>query len=329
MARSLEQILRDLESLSVATTRIDQDLKELYKQYLAAFGQAVKRQLILAAYHLCTQVYPEAFLALSVGQRETLQRDLRQVANQGKLQIEQLVQAITLSQEASLTVLESGAEHSEGSLSQANVAVDQGEETQPPVPPSDTAEMAQRLSQALSLLSAVATAPLSPVTLAKRHVLLERQLRAILQTVSNLANFLLKQAPVLPDLPEVVIAAAAESEVGETGSSTPNLLNVLVEMGNRVQDGTPEEEPEDSLEEETFSEENDTPEGQMTHLVAINLRLADIEFADTQTTLWRNKIQETLGRLRHLGSQYQKLQREKARAEAEHAWRATWFDEER
>ncbi len=158
-------------------------------------------------------------------------------------------------------------------------------------------------------------------------MLIERQIRAILHTVPNLANYTLKQAQILPDLPEAVLTAAAEAEMGESVAAMPNLLNVLVEMGRRLHEGEPEDDDEDVEEEDFDEEESSDPDQPMTHLVTISLRLADIEFADAQTALWRNRIQETLARLRKLGSRHQKLQREKARAEVEAAWRATWFEE--
>ncbi|MGF1521024.1 MAG: hypothetical protein ACFBSF_01720 [Leptolyngbyaceae cyanobacterium] len=355
MARSLEQILRDIESLTAATNTVDQDLKSLYQRYLEVLSKAVRQQLVLAAYHLCTQVYPEAFLKLSVNQREKVQTGIRKIAGQGQSQLEQLSRVITMDvframaeKEAVSPDEETDSQAStEEEASTPPVATEADPEiletaekttaNEPTLPTASdqedgaslpeaiaASEIAQRLSGALSLLAAFGSEPLSPINLAKRHVLLERQLRAILQTVSNLANYLLKQAHVLPDLPEMVLAAAAEAETGESGQTAPNLLNVLVEMGRDRSQNDLEEE--DSLENKEALDEED-PESSMTHLVAINLRLADIEFADAHTALWRGKLQEVLARLKRLGSQYQKLQREKAQAEAEHAWRATWFEE--
>lgn len=365
MARSLEQILRDIESLATATNAVDQDLKSLYQRYLDVLSKAVRQQLVLAAYHLCTQVYPEAFLNLSVSQREKVQAGIRKIAGQGQAQLEQLssvttmdvlrstadeetanrgeepvtqtsvtedADTITASTEAEPEPLIASEKASDDELADDELAGDEpslqvsSEGGDGPGLPETVAasEIAQQLSGALSLLAAFGSEPLSPINLAKRHVLLERQLRAILQTVSNLANYLLKQAHVLPDLPEMVLAAAAEAETGESGQTAPNLLNVLVEMGrDRTQEDVDEE---DSLEDKESLDEED-PESSMTHLVAINLRLADIEFADAHTALWRGKLQEVLARLKRLGSRHQKLQREKAQAEAEHAWRATWFEE--
>lgn len=333
MAKSLEQILKDLGALTAATDNLDQELKDLYSHYLEALGVAVKRQLVLATYHLCTQVYPDAFLGLSVSGRETVQRELRNIAEQGKAQILQLTQVAKTN--ATQNLLEAASEQptssreipDENRFQEADAAV----LVQEPREESDEVHIiSQRLANALSLLTAFDAEPLTPIVLAKRHVLLDRQLRAVLQKLSSVTNHLLKEAQILPDLPDMVITAAAEAEAEEPGPSTPNLLNVLVEMGR---DRGPDEESdtkhdavEEPSEEHDLSEEND-PDRNMTHLVAINLRLADIEFADTQTALWRSKLQEKLSVLKQLSRRYQKLHRAKAKAEAEHAWRATWFEE--
>lgn len=327
MVRSLEQILKDLDSLTAATNKIDQDLKDVYRQYLEVLGKSVKRQLVLAVYHLCTQVYPEAFLKLSVSQRERVQEGIRKIADQGRGQIEQLGRAVATkssiaansndaSSEDQHTLDGQSLQETEESMSVPTDAVG----NQMP----EISDIRKRLSSVFSLFADLEAETTSPINLAKRHVLLEKQLRGILQTVSSLTNYLLKQAQVLPDLPEMVIAAAAEAESRESGQTTPNLLNVLVEMSS---DRTQDDSDQDEDSEENASLEEEESEGKMTHLVAVHLRLADIEFADTHTALWRGKLQEALARLKRLGNQYQKLQREKAKAEAEYAWRATWFEE--
>ena len=379
MARSLDQISTDLKTLATSTSRIDDDLKALYQEYLTVLGKAVKRQLVLAVYHLCTQAYPDEFLVLSVGQREQVQTGVRKIAAQGQTQIKQLGQVFDLSTlanklEAAVAAKYETTEEEDTDKGEATAAADDGADdaavtdmgNEKPACPeendeksdeglvdeaaadadktpaaADTAmaiasqeasEMIQRLSTSLSLFAVFGSESPSPISLAKRHVLLERHLRAVLKTLSSLANLLLKQVDILPDLPEVVIAAAAEAEAGEPGPSTPNLLNVLVELGgDRPEDQSPDlpdsDDEEDALPDD--DEEFDAKDSgrEMTHLIAINLRLADIEFSDPHTALWRSRLQETLHKLKRLGERYQKLQQEKARAEAEHAWRATWFEE--
>jgi hypothetical protein len=54
-----------------------------------------------------------------------------------------------------------------------------------------------------------------------------------------------------------------------------------------------------------------------------------VEFNDVQSSLGRSKLRTALGKLRKLGKQYQKLQRELAISSAEQAWRAVWYEEPR
>ena len=380
MARSLDQISADLDKLDSSTQDLDQTLQTVYQNYLNVVGLAVKRQLVLATYHLCTQTYPEEFVALTVPQREKLQSDLRQLAAQGEAHINQLgqiknvtdlaaqledvvaakyaampseddgdddedlVQDQTLDNPSSsdlppmpeISAASSPVFPEAESSVEAALVDDDSIETSPTetneqsdsAPSSDeAATMLQRLSTSLSLFSLLEAEPLTPVSLAKRHVLLERHLRAILRTLSSLANHLLKQANVLPDLPDMVIAAATEADGDGTGTSQPNLVSVLVELADRRDDSRDDDEDEVIEDNEEDFSSDEEPEHEMTHLVAINLRLADVEFADTQAALWRGRLQEMLHKLKRLGRQYRTLRQEQARAEAEHAWRAVWFED--
>jgi hypothetical protein len=390
MVRSLDQIHRDQNRLEQATAKIDTQLSELYQQYLAVLGEATQQQLVLATYHLCTQSYPEAFLRLSMGQREKLQKRIRQLGRKGHTHIEALGNlddvAATLNlllqpltQLSGLTAQPSSERNSEPSDedqseiidSEARLALTPGDpEADPAAPPSALLVPAQVSnpfdSQALVPLAtdlapqadgeahsdlasadesssqdtqsaAVAAQPgdqptvakplstdaPSPLKLAKRHVLLERQIRAVLHGLSNMANHALQQAEILPDLPEAVLTAATEAGADEHSPHIPNLLNVIIEIGQE----DPEEEA-DAPEADSLETDIEDSERAMTHLVAINLRLADIEFTNTRTALWRSKVQEILGQLKKLSRHYQKLQHECAQAEAEAAWRATWFEEQ-
>jgi hypothetical protein len=177
---------------------------------------------------------------------------------------------------------------------------------------------------------------LTPTRLAKQHIFIEQQIREVLQRVSKQANHLLQAAEVIPNLPEAVLDAASETEVGSSrGRSVPNVLNVMVAISanldenlgqvmNQSSRNRAEEEEDDDEDDE---DEDELREGMMTHLAAINLRLSDIEFADVQASLWRGRLRNALGQLRKLGKQYQKAQREMAISEAEQAWRAVWYDD--
>jgi hypothetical protein len=82
MVKASGQIEKELGLLQQKTEEMAQSIEPLYEGYLKALSEASQRQLVLAAYHLCTQAYPDRFLALSWQQRNQLQQSLQAVAAQ-------------------------------------------------------------------------------------------------------------------------------------------------------------------------------------------------------------------------------------------------------
>ncbi|MBD2258636.1 hypothetical protein [Pseudanabaena sp. FACHB-2040] len=379
MVGTVEQIRKDLAVLETATATLAEEFKTLYENYLKMLGKAARRQLILAGYHLCTQAYPEAFLRLSLSQRQKLQEALRTLANDVQNRLSTLMETNLESLQSALAVAESAQALSGGSnkvgiaemslapaedapegtnaalpeaeasqtggtaLNESVSAEDNPEDNTEDNPEDDTEISDMPMVRAL-LMNAVLEAmdpdlaeadesdqPMTPARLMKRHFLLEQRLRMVLQRVSNGTNRLLQRAQMLPDLPEALLAAATEADIPlEKAASAPNLLNVLVEIARDGGSETADEDDEDEDDRSVLSEEELDEAGNerdVTHLVAIHLRLSDIEFADAQASLWRSKLREAVGKLKQLGSRYQKKQRELAIAEAELAWRSTWYDE--
>jgi hypothetical protein len=62
-------------------------------------------------------------------------------------------------------------------------------------------------------------------------------------------------------------------------------------------------------------------------IVAVQLRLSEIELGDAQVMAARHQIRHLLHRLNTLKREYRTRDRERAVARAEAAWRASWFDE--
>ncbi|MEH2079159.1 MAG: hypothetical protein V7K89_03845 [Nostoc sp.] len=147
-----------------------------------------------------------------------------------------------------------------------------------------------------------------PIELAKWQEKLEEVMQDILKKLSHDANLLLQKAGVLPKkLPEPILAAAAAASEAsaEVMPGPPNLLNLVIEIEN-------EQQSEDSG---------------LTQIMAINLRLGEIEFADVTLSSERRQIRSILVQLNKLGREYKKRYKEKANAEAEAAWRASWFED--
>ncbi|MEH2436299.1 MAG: hypothetical protein V7K25_18965 [Nostoc sp.] len=279
MARAIERIERDIAGIKEAIRAIAVELQNAYASYLNTLGLAVRKQLILASYHLCTQGYPENFLNLSLNQRQQLQQAIRKL---GQVAGEKLLACIQSEE----------------------VGVDEGDEGHEGV----TSSLSSGLMDTSNSQSFSADTS-NPIELVKWQQNLEEVTQEILKKLSHDANVLIQKSGVLPKkLPEPILAAAAAaaSEAsGEVMPGPPNLLNLVIEIEN-------EQQSEDSG---------------LTQVMAINLRLGEIEFADVALSSERRQIRSILVQLNKLGREYQKKHRERAIAEAEAAWRASWFED--
>ena len=369
MARGLERIERDIVALEEAIRAIALEIQGAYASYLTTLGQAVRQQLILASYHLCTQGYPEKFISLSLNKRQQLQQGLRKIGKQGAEQLLAQIQskeegleeqenfvasvpgvdphametsvtvppllATTANPEENQTNSQQLVEPSFSEIS-PTAMVPPREDFSPPiamVPPPLFASTEQFISEesgSETIEPAEKGAgneqndspgdrhdgfkrqhpkPLDtskPIEVAKWQRHLEMTTQQTLKTVSSQSNFLLQNAGILPKkVPEPILeAATAISEASaEMMPGPPNLLNLVIEIETGQQDSIP------------------------TRIVAINLRLGEIEFADSVLSSKRKQIRQILVQLNKLGLEYQKRQQEKSIAQAEAAWRASWFDD--
>ncbi|MFN6474737.1 hypothetical protein [Nostoc sp. DedQUE07] len=286
MARAIERIEQDIAALQEAIRAIAIELQSAYASYLNTLGLAVRKQLILASYHLCTQGYPENFLHLSLNQRQQLQQAIRKL---GELAAEQLL--------IYLTSEESGKDE----VDEMDEGDEMDEVDEEIIPSSSSLFLDTSNSQYLTANTS------DPIELAKWQQKLEEVAQDILKKLSHDANLLLQKAGVLPKkLPEPILAAAAAASEAsaEVMPGPPNLLNLVIEIEN-------EQQSEDSG---------------LTQIMAINLRLGEIEFADVTLSSDRKRIRSILVQLNKLGREYKKRYKEKAIAEAEAAWRASWFE---
>ncbi len=153
--------------------------------------------------------------------------------------------------------------------------------------------------------------PSNPIELIEWQQDLEEAIQETLKKVSQAANILIQKTGVLPKkLPEPILVAATAAAASSEGSSNmipspPNLLNLVIEI----------------------SDEEDSEDSSLTQIMAIHLRLGEIEFADAILLSERKGIRNILMQLNKLGREYQKRQRELKIAEAEAAWRASWFED--
>ncbi len=305
MTASVERIQQEIALLDQALATLAEAFQTAYAGYLSALGQAVRKQHVLAAYQVCTQGYPQQFLDLSVSQRQGLQQALRELAKQAQANL--LEQLRPFPPEELLKKLEQPPR----SQSAFFMGLAQESPVKLEAISIDANDFAS--SQSTAEPSILKETPPTPARLVEWQIRVEYGIGKELAALSHQTNRLLQQSNILPgQLPDALLQHASKTELADGVPRSPNLLNVLVEAVSEA-DATPEDD--------------DAKAPEILQVLAIHLRLVEIEFADTSTMVARRKIRELTARLKKLGQDYRKKQREYAIASAQDAWRASWFEE--
>ncbi len=310
MVRARERIEQDLAALEEALAALNLEFHSTYEGYLTALGQAVRQQLILACYHLCTQAVPESFLKLSFDARQKMQQSVRRLAVASE---EKLRSLVTESEEEE----EIEKDEEEDDFDKDEEEEEEEEEQEEEKEEDEENQKEKKEVSAINYLFSVANYKVptanSPESLARWQNSIERSIVHILKLLSRDTNRLLQQSGILPSqLPEPVLEAASGAESsGDSVAGPPNLLNLIIE--------TDAPSASRNLAETLAS--------RALHITAVKLRLSEIEFADAGTSAWRQQIRNLSVRLNTLGRDYQKKQRELAVVEAESAWRSSWFED--
>lgn len=184
-------------------------------------------------------------------------------------------------------------------------------------------EAEQQLQTVLQLLPIAGSDATDPDKLVEAISQLESALVEELQQISQVANRTLENFHLLSATAVEIaleVAAKAEALAGAVGGP-PNLLTAIMEEA----DSAPEESLLMSVEslDQIANPESNQQESAI-EIVAIYLRLAEIEFVDSTVMAWRNRLRKLSTRLTGLQRQLAKKQRERMVAEAEAVWRASW-----
>lgn len=331
MAASIEQLNQSLAELDKQVAELGETLRQTYASYLDALQKNARQQLILAAYHVCTEGFPEEFLRLSVSQREMLQSDVRSIARQAATQLTQLP---TLGEVAALPSFRIQSLEEDSDLLEESFMVEDrqsraekfhdddddddadDDESEAENEAETKEDPAQELAALLAeVASAVASQrPPSPIDQwLNWQDYVERSTRQTLRQLSHQINQVLQRASLIsPNLPDAVLEAASRAEGAETMGKLPHVVQMLVEG--------PGSSPEKR-------EKSSKRPANLMHVVAVQLRLAELEFNDAETMVWRRKLREVTQRMKALGRDYRKRQRQRSIAEAQVAWRSTWIND--
>ncbi len=334
MTRPIQQIKQDLETLQQNIVESATQLRQFYSEYLQVLSQSVKKQLMLASYQLCTQIYPDLFLQLSFSQRQELQQKLRAITQEVGDVLENISNIEQTNPSAAETELNLLAEMIKNlpltKLSNQKIATNQEQNQQSHEENSEEAESLpeiviagdeSNIQELTEHLENLATEELdvdksqeldfsNPDHLVIWQKRIEKNLRQFLTDISCKTNKLLQEYHIIPhNLPSKVIDMAIQAHDvagnAQKPNTSPNIINLVVET---------EKEPK-------------VKKNKTAPISLLCLHLSEIEFIETAVSIQRNKIRSFLKKVELLRRQYKAKNREYAIAQAQAAWRAGWYED--
>ncbi|MEL6910619.1 MAG: hypothetical protein AAFR62_12920 [Cyanobacteria bacterium J06629_2] len=335
MTKSIQAVKQNLESLKSQVGETATELKKLHCDYLELLNQSLKQQLIFACYQICTQLYPQSFISLTLGEKQDLQQKLRQLSIDLSPQLLELVEQTEL--EPKPLELNLMAEL----IKKLPKSPGKASDRQPELSPSDLelvkAEIASienienldnieliaidASSDELELEPAASVEEppkeqvdfQNPEHLILWHKQIERGIKKTFDDTSRKVNKQLQESKIIPDrLPNKVIEVAmqADGSKGMRSSSkqpqVPHVMHLALESDKNKKSKSGKKSTQISL---------------------LRLRLAEVEFADHLLNAKRGQIRNLLGKVKQLEGQYKAIEQELAVLEAQAAWRSSWYED--
>lgn len=338
MGRSISQIQQELEAIEEKVIELGEELQTLYDRYIDRLSNSVQKQLILAGFQLCTQIYPEAFVAMSLAQRQQLQQSLRQLGKEIEPLLAQKPTAEEISTEQidlnliaqmlknlPLNTSDNSSPDRESPTSESEeLSSDEDNEESTTTIPTEEEDLVRGAIQEIDLekLQNIANTELnvtqiSEIDLSNPHHLLlwqkriETKIRKTLEDTSIGANKCLQKFDIIPrHLPSKVIDVAIKAQKGNSGGklrSMPNILNLVVETDKE--------------------QKSKKSQVKATQISLLRLHLSEIEFTDAAVSSKRNEIRTLVKKVQKLESLYKQKKHEYTQAEADAAWRASWYED--
>jgi hypothetical protein len=164
----------------------------------------------------------------------------------------------------------------------------------------------------------------------------------LMRQTSRDLNVFFQKAGLLPSqIPAPIIEAAAHTDGGDPFGKTPHLLKMVLEAREIHREGREGSSREGSSREGGKRDEGkrrrredgrreDSRRRQVptiVPIVAVQLRLVELEFNDANLISSRNQIRDILKQLQIVAKDYQKKQKEQAIANARLAWQSTWTND--
>ena len=153
---------------------------------------------------------------------------------------------------------------------------------------------------------------------------IERGIQEKIRMSSYKTNQALQKSTLIPEqVPDRALEAASRVD-NDANSPVSHVVQMLVETGSRGSDDPDSDDPPKRANSEPFGP--NVPK--LIHVVALQLRLGELEFNDPILMRWRNRLRELASNTQDLTNRYRKCQHKRSVAEAQDAWRSSWTSEE-
>lgn len=352
MTKSIQQIKQELDNTKSAVAEIAVELQDRYRNYLDLLSQTAKQQLILGSYHICTQFYPQSFLDLSLSDKQDLQQSLRNLSNNIRPELLGIIDQHELEPEPSeLNLMAELIKNLpkakvKGKLSESNevgnkeneseldlelvkaelakielIEIEDLDETDEPnnyeeLNDSEEEKDNSKDNSIESTLSAsnnnVEIEFDNPQHLLLWHRQIERKIKKILDQISKKANKSLQNSHIIPNrIPAKIIDIAMQTDGSKGGRQkqklpkAPNIMHLAVETESGKKNLA----------------------SNLSQISLLRMRLAEIEFNDPVLNAHKSQIRGLLNKINKLNSQYNNTEKKLAVAEAQAAWRSSWYEE--
>ncbi|MEL6440978.1 MAG: hypothetical protein AAFQ80_17190 [Cyanobacteria bacterium J06621_8] len=324
MTKSIQQVKQDLENLQSTAANVAVELKELYLSYLEQLSQSLKQQLILACYQICTRIYPQEFLALSLKEKQDLQQNLRSIGVQLKSELLEIINIEELEPEPSEINLMAEliknlpkSKRKEATAKESEVEIDL-EQVKAELENIELIEIGnvleeQKKQAELESLPKEVVDWNNPQHLILWHQQLDRNIKKILDLTSRQVNKSLQDARLIAEqIPHKVIEVAMQADSGKgmkSNSKTSEFPHIL------------------QLALETDKGKKSPAFPKSLQISLLRLRLAELEFSDHLLSAKRREIRNLVGKIAKLNQKYRSILQELAVIEAQAAWRSSWFED--
>ncbi|MEM7758392.1 MAG: hypothetical protein AAF298_09750 [Cyanobacteria bacterium P01_A01_bin.40] len=324
MTKSIQQVKQDLENLKSTVANTAVELEELHLSYLDSLSESLQQQLILACYQICTQIYPQTFLNLSLREKQDLQQTLRGIGTQLKSELIEIINHKELEPEPSEVNLMAELIKN---LPKSKRSKDENQENPPEIDLELVKSELENIEfiEISSALEEEESEPESealpkekidfenPEHLIIWHKQIERGVKRALDLTSRKVNKCLQDYRVIAErIPHKVIEVAMQADSAKGARNNPkspafpHVLQLAIETDkNKKRPSFPKP----------------------AHISLLRLRLAELEFADHLLSAKRREIRNLMGKVVKLNSKYKAIQQEVAVIEAQAAWRSSWYED--